>query len=549
MEWLDDFFANPRTPWIIGGTFVVITFLVATLWLAKGLKLQRAILQIRKCLALEARLSASSTVECWNGFAEAHYEAQEALCPFAQCQPLARQVLDYLGRCQPVRDAASQQWRLETPLAPHERLDLSRHLLELNVHVSFYRAWPNYLVGLGLCVTFLGLAVVIGNAGDVLATAKMESSNDALRDLLVAASSKFWSSLIAVLCSIGYGVFFRWTSQEMNRAVSLLAADLSRCVKVVTAGELQYESVTRLRASEQHQAVMATGIGLLKAGLENNQTNSAEQHRVLLEKLQAVADSLINKFGTLGADIGSGIASGLGKEITGEMREAANHMRGISEEFKHLTGKVKEQSSAIAANFSQSSDSAKAVAECFGQIPGTVEPVKQAALILHHAAEVIATNIGKTVQENENLTERWKELADLVQSLDAELGKAVGSVAEVFPNYADKLNDFSERWETAMDKALSGLKSSIEDLERSHENLRENGKTWEQMAGQVTVGIEVLSHQVGKLTSAFTVPAQTSETGSQPAGLPVDISISTVPLALAASSNDANSEMPLASRA
>lgn len=423
MEWLDDFFANPRTPWIIGGTFVVITFLVAILWLAKGLKLRRAILQIRKCLALEARLSAASTVECWNGFAEAHYEAQEALRPFGQRQPLARQVLDYLGRCQPVRDAASQQWHLETPLAPHERLDLSRHLLELNVHVSFYRAWPNYLVGLGLCVTFLGLAVVIGNAGDVLATAKMESSNDALRDLLVAASSKFWSSLIAVLCSIGYGVFFRWTSQEMNRAVSLLAADLSRCVKVVTAGELQYESVTRLRASEQYQAVMANGIGLLKAGLDNNQTNSAEQHRVLLEKLQGVADSLINKFGTLGADIGSGIASGLGKEITGEMREAAEHMRGISEEFKHLTGKVKEQSSSIASNFSQSSDAAKAVAESFGQIPGTVEPVKQAALILHHAAEVISTNIGKTVQENENLTQRWKDLADLVQRLDTEIEK------------------------------------------------------------------------------------------------------------------------------
>lgn len=100
-----------------------------------------------------------------------------------------------------------------------------------------------------------------------------------------------------------------------------------------------------------------------------------------------------------------------------------------------------------------------------------------------------------------------------------------------------------------MVKALSGLKSSIEDLERSHENLRENGETWLQMAGQITTGVEVLRSQVGKLTGALTSSVQESEELNQAAERPKEDAVSTAPLALASSAHEVNAEPPLAFRA
>lgn len=543
MVFLNELFTSPLAPWVLGGILVFIALLFGWRWRANGTALQKLVAEIRAKLGIKSLLNLSRNTERWDKFADKLNDAEALLGELASQQTLARQTLAFIERCKPL-DNMSGQTRLESPVAPDEVLDLQQHLLDANVQVSFYRALPNYLVGLGLCFTFLGLAVVIYAASDVLGSAKTaasvsatgtagemadvkpsdssESSNAALRNLLLAASSKFWSSLTAVACSIVYGIYFRYRSQWMSRLVSKLASDLAQCVCVVSPAELQYEAVLRLRTSEEYLANTASNIGLMKGGIDRSEMNGIKQHQLLLAKLEAVADALALKVGEEIGNMGKGIASVLGqgntdafdkitttmmeslnqgleehlKAIVERLAEVAETLNGIPDEFTALVGLVKENTDSISAAFAAvakpietslaaASSSALDMAGQFATLPDGLQPARIAASHLGQAAKMMADSSTQIEAQNQAVMRRWEELSSLVQSLDSHLAGAVEKVGGVFPDYAEKLQGFTKQWEGAMVKALEGLAGNIKDLERSHDHLREHQGAWQESSGQL----------------------------------------------------------------
>jgi hypothetical protein len=512
---LNELFNEPWTPWVIAGTLFFLSFFFGCRWAWHGRRLRSEIRRIRSLSGLAAALPVKDEAERWHFYASEHLETAKAeLTPMAVKDPLARQTLNLLKRCELFQEQGFDLRRLETAASPSEALRLTDYLLERNIHVSLFRAFPNYLVGIGLCITFLGLAVVIGNASHVLDQGNGENSIIALRALLVAASSKFWSSLAAVALSILYGIWFRSSSQRMEREVALLARDLESCIRVLSPEELQYESLQRLRKCEEYQSVTAMGIGMLKTGIDNNRSVGTEQHQSLVATLQFVAGKLEKAMGDQGLKIGEGIASGVGAQLTQEIQRSLESLRDVANEFDRLSSQVKNQSTDISTNIGSAENSAKQIAIRFEELPALTEPLKQASLLLHHGAEVVTSSIGKIAQENENLAERWKELGDLVQQIDKELGTAVGTAAEVFPKYAEKLSEFSEGLQSAMVKALGGLAANIKDLEGSHEELRVQRTVWHESADAVARSVDAINHQITRLTDVLAahntdaIPAQ-----------------------------------------
>jgi len=548
MEWLTHIFNNPITPWCIAGVLGAGTLFVAIRWWWLGRRLKVQVDQIRSASGVSMVSLIRGEAERWNYYATERFEtAKEDLLPLAESEPLARQTLAYLKRCEPVQEEGSDHLRLETAVAPAEVIRLSEHLMERNMQVPLYRAFPNYLVGVGLCITFLGLAVVIGNASSVLTPGSSGDSSLALRDLLVAASSKFWSSLAAVSCSILYGIWFRNCSQHMERLVALLARDLGHCVRVISTDELHYESVQLLRKCEDYQSTTANKIGLLVTGLNDTQTNSADQHRVLLEKLEAVADGLIGKLGQLGDDLGTKIGSmgnqvagslsqinekafaDIAKQMTDSLHKATEvHLKSISErleavsttlsklpgEFEALVGLVQENTTSIATAFAAAvkpietslaaaSNSAQDVASKFAMLPDALEPARAAARDLTTAASTISELVGRIYSQNETVVKRWEELSGLILAIDTHLAGAVERVGDVFPAYAEKLQDFSQKWESAMVAALGGLAANIKDLASSHEELRTQRTVWHDSANALARSVDAVNEHVTRFTEAL----------------------------------------------
>jgi hypothetical protein len=538
MDLLTKTFNNPSTPWIIASVLAGGTLAVAVRWWWHGRCLKTQVDQIRSASGVSTTFSIRDEAERWNYYTTERFEtAKDNLLPLAESEPLARQALAYLRRCEPVQEEGSDRLRLETAVAPAEVIRLSDHLMERNVQVSLYRAFPNYLVGVGLCITFLGLAVVIGNASSVLTPGSSGDSSLALRDLLVAASSKFWSSLAAVSCSILYGIWFRNCSQKMERGVGLLARDLARCVRIVSTDELHYESVRRLRKCEEYQSITANGIGLLKSGLENTQSSSAEQHRMLLEKLGTVAHGLGAKIGNMGIQLAGSLSqvnekafADIAKQMTESLHKATEvHLKSIAErlesvstalaklpgEFEALVGLVQENTTSIATAFATAvqpieislaaaSNSAQDVASKFATLPDALEPARTAAKDLTSAASTISEMVGRIYSQNEAVVKRWEELSSMILSIDTHLARAIENVGSVFPTYAEKLQDFSHKWEGAMVAALGGLSANIKDLSSSHEELRTQRAVWHDSADAVARSVDAVNEHIILLTAALT---------------------------------------------
>jgi hypothetical protein len=72
---------------------------------------------------------------------------------------------------------------------------------------GYHAALPGLLVGAGLLFTFFGLAIALHSAsGIVAANVTQVQRNDALHELLSAASFKFWTSVAGLLLSILYAL-------------------------------------------------------------------------------------------------------------------------------------------------------------------------------------------------------------------------------------------------------------------------------------------------------------------------------------------------------
>jgi hypothetical protein len=587
MEALAELFNNPLTPWIISSALLGITFAVAIRCWWHGRCLKLLVDQIRRDSGISLEHSIYDEAERWNEYALERFEvAKVKLQPLAKKnQPLAWQTLMFLNRCEPVQEEGSDRQRLETAVSPVDVIRLSEHLFEHNVQVSLYRAFPNYLVGIGLCITFLGLAVVIGKSSKVLQNSKPpapihsventgsksdkpeskkepeQNSDKELSELLKAASSKFWSSLTAVACSILYGMWFRNRSQQMEREVGVLARDLGRCVRVISSDELQYESIQRLRRCEEYQSITANGIGLLKSGLESTQSSSAEQHRILLEKLGAVADGLVGKLGQLGDELGTKIGSmgsqvagslsqvnekafaDIAKQMTESLHKATEvHLKAIAErleavsatlarlpgEFDALVGLVQENTTSIATAFATAvqpietslaaaSNSAQDVASKFATLPDALEPARAAAKDLTSAASTISEMVGRIYSQNDTVVKRWEELSGLILAIDTQLAGAVERVGSVFPAYAEKLQDFSHKWESAMVAALGGLSANIRDLSRSHEELRTQRTVWHDSAEAVARSVDAVNNHVTRFTEALAAHGEAQKLALQSA--------------------------------
>jgi hypothetical protein len=564
MDLLTNIFSNAGTPWIIASVLAGGTFYVAAGWAAHGKRLILEIEKIRRVSGVSTAFSIREEAVRWHYYTTEKFEAAKVeLLALAESEPLARQTLAYLKRCEPVQEEGSDRLRLETAVAPAEVIRLSDHLMERDVQVSLYRAFPNYLVGVGLCITFLGLAVVIGNASSVLTPGSSGDSTLALRDLLVAASSKFWSSLAAVSCSIGYGICFRNRTQQMERVVGLLARDLGRCVRVISSDELQYESMQLLRKCEDYQSTTANKLGLLVTGLNDTQSSSADQHRILLEKLEAVADGLVGKLGQLGDDLGTKIGSmgnqvagslsqvnekafaDIAKQMTESLHKATEvHLKSIAErleavsttlaklpgEFEALVGLVQENTTSIATAFAtavkpietslaSASNSAQDVASNFATLPDALEPARAAAKDLTSAASTISEMVGRIYSQNEAVVKRWEELSGMILNIDTHLAGAVESVGSVFPAYAEKLQDFSHKWESAMVAALGGLSANIRDLSSSHEELRTQRKVWHESADAVARSVDAVNEHVTRFTKALAAHGEAQELAFQNAAI------------------------------
>jgi hypothetical protein len=202
---------------------------------------------------------------------------------------------------EPLLAPAWRDWRA-THIAPDQRLGITAYqstvrpreyfssalLQQGNIDPRFHAALPSMFVGVGLLLTFLGLALALNSAAGAIAAGDVAT----LETLLRAAGAKFVTSLVGLSCSLVYTRVRQHYLHEVERALGGLLASLEERIPLATSAGAQYAGNGMLSDLRAAQETFTNQLGVnLGAALDQAFNNRLDEHigplREVLEALRS----------------------------------------------------------------------------------------------------------------------------------------------------------------------------------------------------------------------------------------------------------------------
>ena len=311
------------------------------------------------------------------------------------------------------------------------------NLQKLGMHFPFYQALPNYFVGLGLLLTFFGLAAALFFAGGAIAKGGSVSDTEAaLRNLLSAATLKFMTSIAGLASSLALG----FTALLAKRHISGVCAEICDNLEK----RVQFAAQARF-------AFMLWG---------ELQKHTAQLERFNTDLAVSIADALAPRIASSVRDGVSEVMRPLSDSIEG----FANSMRSANkEDIQEIARGIPEQMQKAADTIALAQQNISAVAaelrEVTGNLSGQIgEAGGQFGVRMNEASVAvgdIVSGIGREIAGLKGVVEGLGEMLagqqrEFEELAKATRGAAVGAAKEAISGVAGELQT-----------ASSGLSSQI----------------------------------------------------------------------------------------
>ncbi len=335
-------------------------------------------------------------------------------------------------------------------------LELLRHC---RINPRFHANMPNLLVGVGLLLTFAGLAIALSAAGSIADQSVSSADRQSgLKNLLDVASAKFVTSLVGLLCSLGYTIFRGNELAKAERVLDRFLAALEERIPLATPATLQAEANALLEKSLTVQTQFATEVALniggrldsaldqrlgehigpLREAIERLSegigTKSEDTLRTLLEQfremLQGSAQQHMEKVASALAETSSAI-----EQIRGGLAEAAARMASAADQIAEQMGRNAEQAmSRITQQMEGLVEQLRTLAERSRSagndaMAQAASRIAEAGESFGAAARSISTSLEQTVA---GITERLGGEAEAAtRRMTEELTRAIGAMREL----------------------------------------------------------------------------------------------------------------------
>ena len=331
---------------------------------------------------------------------------------------------------------------LGTTRRPHEDLNESI-LTSAGVNLRFYTAVPNYLVGLGLLFTFLGLVAALYFASAGVTAANIQAAQGALRDLLAAATFKFVTSIAGLGASIVYSSREKTQLYRVGHRLARLCTALEQRLVPVTP---EYLGIVQL-AEMKSQSTLLRRLG---RHLHITIPETIEE-RLAVELLDAIAPlregfvRAAERIGQLDDTVAARLVSGarpaeaassglLDQAALGHVLDELRLVRAAIEALPAAQGAAPDARAAIAAPRDQTLPELIELFETSSACIGALDTGLEASLdqiqdrFRQFRASLLTGGRGAIEQSSDQLEASVARLADARADL-GELGRAFREVA------------------------------------------------------------------------------------------------------------------------
>jgi hypothetical protein len=118
-------------------------------------------------------------------------------------------------------------------------------------------------VGVGLLLTFFDLVSELYFATQGIAEGiDFDQTQSALRDLLHAASFKFYTSVAGLACSIALGLLIRWGASLVENGFDRLSEALEERLLLATPEAIAYEDSREVKQQTQYLKLFTTDVAI-----------------------------------------------------------------------------------------------------------------------------------------------------------------------------------------------------------------------------------------------------------------------------------------------
>jgi methyl-accepting chemotaxis protein len=416
---------------------------------------------------------------------------------------------------------------------------------ETRLQFRFYRALPNVFVGVGLLLTFFGLVSALFFATQGIAEGTdFNQTQNALRDLLHAASFKFYTSVAGLAASIALSLLVRWGIGVIEGGFDSLSQALEAQLVLKTPEAIAYEDSRELKQQTEYLKMFTTEVAVsvgryveeaLNKTLPVHLSNAMEP---VTKRLGEVTGNL-NK---MNEEALAKMADGFGERLQGATND---QFKGLADVLQNLRGsldgisdRMNTSGDALADRIRQSSDEmhsavtsmTNAIAEIATRVEGgaarsteamdrQLETTREAmAALAEQMRTSIETTATRLVQGSEDAAKRFSSEIDVAaHRLRDRTAEALSDVMGEFRGSVQQMAD-------GLDRATSGLR----EVERSLLAHRSAMEAASSVAREVENAMTGAAKAIREGSAPLTTAAQGIADSSRRIGDALDRAVTTI---------------------
>ncbi len=401
------------------------------------------------------------------------------------------------------------------------------------VNLRLFFAIPNLLIGVGLLLTFFGIVIALNIASSGIAGGTAASSDKALQDLLGAASTKFSSSIIALICSLTFSgwqkhyydkiittiddICHRFEELTINRSVEQLvyedikiqkeirdcfnsfATDISLKIGEVLANKLP-ESIelsmkplteTLIKIADKMEKTGESGmqdmIQKFMDRLHNATSNEMSSLADNLKQLQNGLTNVLDAISSTGSNFGNTMFNAAG-EINNSLKPVSENLNSFGEVISGVTNNIslllKEFESNIAGlnhtveNFNTIAKSIDIAGQPILSANRSISEASNSLTDVSNNIKLLIDSSKTSLQSVENISsgleKAWTSYQEKFEKVDADLEKAFRVMQDGLRSFTGEAEKFIEGMDSKFAQSLAAFSGAVDELKDSIEDLTQS---------------------------------------------------------------------------
>ena len=317
---------------------------------------------------------------------------------------------------------------------PHDRGGLMNAIFSYG-NIRGLDSWPNIFIGIGLFLTFLGLALSLLNASKGAASGDIATVKQSVTTLLEFSAVKFTTSLVALFCSISLAFTLRLHRQTMETKLEDLEYLFDRFCPILTVERVAAYSVSSTFRAQDRKDSAEVLVDALTG------STSALQTKQMLEQL---LEQSLEQTSHL-QSFNSNLAIQLGEALDNKLQPMILHM------VDRVETALRDMGGSIG---STNQDALKSLLDSF--VDELRSATKSDSSELQRNMAELAANLGRTSAE---LSERMASVFSNFEATGQQFAHMLGDASQSFRGQmALAQNDVS----SGLTEALSAIRVATE---------------------------------------------------------------------------------------